>query len=387
MSDLDEIEGKGIVGSSKLLDTLSLVLRWKKFIVTVTAATTVVAIVVSFIVPKWYKAAASVMPPRDQGAFAPFGAASSLLRGLGSGGKLGGLGDNLGVYNFLAILRSRSASEAIITKFDLMNVYDITDSSMEKTIKALEENTSFELQPDDYLTIEVLDKDPQRAADAANYYVEVLNRISIRLATQVAHNNREFIGKTLDVVRLDLRNAEDSLRAFQEASGMMITPEQSATFEAIGSLYALKSKKELELAILKQTVGGESPVAQQIEVEVSELRKRTSAIPETGLKSLRLYRDVVIQQKILEFLVPLYEQAKIDEQKEVPVILVLDRAAPPEKKDRPHRMIIIGVSFLASLMFSIILVALRERMRQLPPEDLGKLNQLRRDLRSLFSLR
>ncbi len=56
----------------------------------------------------------------------------------------------------------------------------------------------------------------------------------------------------------------------------------------------------------------------------------------------------MIQQKILEFLLPLYEQAKINEQKDIPVLLVLDKAAPAIEKSKPKRSIVVLVVFFIS---------------------------------------
>ncbi len=74
---------------------------------------------------------------------------------------------------------------------------------------------------------------------------------------------------------------------------------------------------------------------------------------------------MLIQQKILEFLVPIYEQAKIDEQKDVPVLLILDKAIPAEKKSKPKRVLIIVFSSFFALTFSILLVFILHRVRKL----------------------
>ncbi|MCZ7614320.1 MAG: hypothetical protein M5T52_12495 [Ignavibacteriaceae bacterium] len=49
-------------------------------------------------------------------------------------------------------------------------------------------------------------------------------------------------------------------------------------------------------------------------------------------KFLRLYRDIEIYTAILEFIVPIYEQAKLEEQKNIPVLQVIDYGVVPEKK-------------------------------------------------------
>jgi hypothetical protein len=110
----------------------------------------------------------------------------------------------------------------------------------------------------------------------------------------------------------------------------------SETIAPIAELYGVKAKKEVELAILKRGVSSDNPMIHQLEIEIAELNRKLSTFPGVGMESLRLYRDVAIQQKILEFLVPMYEQAKVEEQKDVPVLLTLDHATAPERKVKPN---------------------------------------------------
>jgi uncharacterized protein involved in exopolysaccharide biosynthesis len=80
------------------------------------------------------------------------------------------------------------------------------------------------------------------------------------------------------------------------------------------------------------------------------------------MEAFRLYRNLLIQQKILEFLVPLYEQARIDEQKDVPVVLVLDKAVPAERKDRPKRSLIVAIASVIALLVSVFSYVVRKRL-------------------------
>jgi uncharacterized protein involved in exopolysaccharide biosynthesis len=51
----------------------------------------------------------------------------------------------------------------------------------------------------------------------------------------------------------------------------------------------------------------------------------------------------------MEFVLPMYEQAKVEEQKSVPTVLILDKAVPPELKYSPKRsVIILGILVLFS---------------------------------------
>jgi tyrosine-protein kinase Etk/Wzc len=295
--------------------------------------------------------------------FSALGNAGSLLRGL-PGLSRRTLGGGGGTYNYFAIMKSRGAMEAVVRKFDLMGEYGIGDSSMEKAVKELSGNVTFDTQEDDNITIEVLDRDAVRAAEMANYFVEVLNEISMQLGTKEARNNREFIEKRLEGINTDLRDAEDSLQGYQERTGTLIVPE-GETMSGIGpiaEIYGMKARKEVELAIARRMGTGDNPAVRQLDVEVGELEKKIAGIPGIGIESLRLYRNVAIQQKIIEFLVPLYEQAKINEQKDVPVLLVLDRAVPPERKAKPQRMLIVFLAFSLTVLVCVPLALLMQAL-------------------------
>jgi uncharacterized protein involved in exopolysaccharide biosynthesis len=73
----------------------------------------------------------------------------------------------------------------------------------------------------------------------------------------------------------------------------------------------------------------------------------------------------VTQQRILEFVLPIYEQAKIDEQKDIPVLLVLDKAVPPEKKTKPQRSLIVLLFSFLTLIFSIAMSFLMQGIKKL----------------------
>lgn len=346
----------------QLLDALVV---WKKFIVLNTLIIAILCVGITLLMPNYYKSTASILPPKQQDLFGTAVGASSLLRGItGSTKLLGNLGRSSGTYNYLAILKSRTTMDEVIKKFDLQAVYNIDSTDYDKVVKELEDNTFFEVQDDENITVDVYDKDPQRAADMANYFVELLNRTSIRLSTLEAKNNREFIERRLMRCRADLKNAEDAMKVFQEKKEIFISDNSEASsVSAYAELYTLKAKKEIEIGVLEKTVSPDNQLLRQLKAELAEINKKVSDFPEAGLEAVRLYREVVIQSKLLEFLLPIYEQAKIDEQKDVPVLLVIDQAIPATKKAKPRRTLIIltitfiffVMSVLASVIFNSIL--------------------------------
>lgn len=345
------------IARKDFMDYLSVLYLWKKFILINIAIFIVVIVAITFLIPNTYKSVASILPPKDLSAVS--GGAASLFKGV-SGIKIPGFGGQSSTYSYLAILKSRTANLEVVRKFGLVDVYKTRNRSEEIALKILSGNTLFDIQDDDNITIEVIDEDPLRASDMANYYVELLNKISYELGSQEARNNREFLEKRVTTTKEELFNAEEALKKYQVKSGMpMSVDPNSPEVKGIGELYVMKAKKDLELAILERTVGPDNPMLVQTKTELSEINKKVSKIPNAGMETLRLYREVFIQQQILQFIIPLYEQAKVDEQKTVPVILILDKAVPLEKKYRPQRSLIVflgtSVFFLFVCVFTFML--------------------------------
>ena len=128
----------------------------------------------------------------------------------------------------------------------------------------------------------------------------------------------------------------------------------------------------MQAYFIKQQYGEDSPQYGGVQAEINLLKAKVQQIkdspnlsassnilypfkemPDIAIQYLRNYRDVKIQQEILEIVLPMYEQAKVEEQKSIPTIMVIDKAVPPELKYSPKRLIIIlGIFFLA--LFIII---------------------------------
>jgi uncharacterized protein involved in exopolysaccharide biosynthesis len=158
-------------------------------------------------------------------------------------------------------------------------------------------------------------------------------------------------------------------------------PEQTkAAVTAAAELEAQIIAEEVKLGILRRQLGEDAPEVKLAKIQIEEMRKRLNQmkegsdkiknemslfvpfkdVPELGLQYLRLYRDYEIQNKLLEFILPLYEQAKIEEQRDVPVVQVLDRAVPPEKKARPFRTLIVVSVFASALTLFVVLSFINE---------------------------
>lgn len=344
---------------------INMALRWKKQIILIQIAFVCLGFILAFVVDRQYKSTAALLPPRESGMLG-LSSLSTVMKSLPSGiGKLAG-GGQQDSYDYVAILRSRTVIEQVIDRFDLKRVYAISDSSVEKTIKEFRANYEVEWADGDVFEVRVWDEDAKRASDITNFLVDILNQRSIELQTQEAKNNRQFIENRVRQNQLELKKAEDALKAYQIESGTIVSTQPAvAGFSAIAEMYGMKALKEIEIGVLEKTVGQDNQELKQRQIELMAINDKIKDIPDIGITSLRLYREVAIQQKILEFLIPLYEEAKVNEAKNVPVAYILDKGVPGERPDRPKRLLILAISTFLGLVASFLFIAVKE-VRMIP---------------------
>lgn len=372
--------------SSALMDFLSVVTKHRKFISWFVILSVVITTIVALLLPKWYKSSASVFPAEKADMFGALEGVSSLVRSISPARALTSLTGSSETDRYLAILKSGTVLSAVIEKFDLVHVYDITSYPREKTAKELLNNVDFAVEPEGNLTVAVYDKDPQRAADMANFFIDMLNKTNTELQVQNARGNRKFVEDRYQKNLADIRTAEDSLKAFQKRYGVIAMPEQTeASIKAAAEIAGQLALKEVQASVLKRTQSGDHPSVMAAEIEIQELRNKLSQmnrgtgvsdaemkvlvpfnrVPDLGMEYLRRYRDVEIQYKILQFITPLYEQAKVEERRQTPSVLVLDRASPAERKAKPKITLYALLALVISVLLSILWVFLVELVGRL----------------------
>ena len=98
------------------------------------------------------------------------------------------------------------------------------------------------------------------------------------------------------------------------------------------------------------------------ENKLKEFRSKNRRIQDSPLLQLgleRLLRDVEIQTQVYITLQQQYELARINEVKETPSVVILDKAFPSTYKSSPKRKLIIVVSFFLGLILSVAITTFR----------------------------
>lgn len=368
---------------SNFTDYLSILYKWKKLLIINLITVALIGTIISFIIPETFKSTSKIIlaPQSSMG----LGGISSLMSdnsALSLGAKLFGV-SSTNEDLILGLLESRTIIEKVVNKFDLYEYYDEADErNFDKLIKKMSSDIIFE--PNEYGMIEVsvINEDPNKSAQIANYFVQLADSMNIELGIRSAKNNRIFVERRYLKNVEDLKNAEDSMFVFQKKYGIFAVPEQlEASVKAAAEIEAMLTQREIMLQMLKETTGENSPQYKDLFSEVKILRKKVNElkfsdnlsstsnilfpfkkVPEMMISYLRLYREVEIQSKIMEFTLPMFEQAKVDEQKSMPTVLIIDKATPAQLKYAPKKAFIILAFLFLGLFFHLPLVFRGEKI-------------------------
>jgi tyrosine-protein kinase Etk/Wzc len=383
--------GEAIQGDKEdisLFELVSLLLKRKRLIIAITASTFMVSAIVSLLLPKVYRASASVIPPTQE-------------MPVGIGGLIPGaertsrfidafVGTASPADLWVGILSSNSVKDTIIRRFDLMAAYK-TDT-IEDARERLESRTDIKKSREGIVSIRVEDRDPKLAADVANAYIEELDMINKNMVTTSGGRMRQFIENRLDEARTTLTKAEDVLRQFQEKNNAVSLDAQfQAVIETIGSLKGELLAKEIRLETMLSYSTPGHPEVEVLRSEIEHISQKlsdlehgtlgtgdaqeadsepprdifipTERIPSVTLEYGRLLRDAKMQETLYELLSEQYEIARIQEARDTPTVQILDRASPPTKKVKPRRKLIVAGAALIGFFFSALLALFLEYVR------------------------
>lgn len=363
-----------------LYDYWNVLVKYKKMILLAGAGAFVISIVISLLLPKTYVSNASILPPQQESPLnaALNGAIPGSLSGL-AGSLIGSGATTTDLW--IGVLNSRTVKDDIIIKFKLQDVYG--KNTLEETRKALANRVSIDKSDEDIVSVSVEDKDPQRAADIANAFIEDLDRINKSTVMTSGQRMRIFVEKRLVEAREALSRVEEDLKRFQESNKAILPAEQTkAIIEAVGALKGQQMAKEVELETLLSYAAPSHPLVGLLKTEIEGLQVKlkeleagkaagrdifiaTDRIPKLSFQYLKLVRDAKIQETLFEFLTQQYEMARIQEAKDSPTIQVLDVATPPDKKAKPKRSVIVIFSTFAAVFSSIFFAFIREYLEKM----------------------
>jgi uncharacterized protein involved in exopolysaccharide biosynthesis len=391
-------------GTADFLELLLVLAREKKTIVLITLVATILATIIVFIIPKMYIATATILPPQQNQSMA------TALLGQVAGAATVDLRD-LGLKNpsdvFVAMLKSRTIEDSLINRFDLRKVYNV--KRYQDARKTLEKRSEIDPEKEGLISISVSDRDPKRAADIANAWVDELRSLNQSLALTEAAQRRVFFEQKLTKERDDLATSELALKQIEQKTGLIQPDAQTrALIGAVADVRAQIASKEVQLQSLRTYATPNNPDVKRVQTELSELQAQyarltrmsgagpdsaegnvevpTGKVTQATLEYLHVARDLKYHEALYDFLARQLEAARIDEAKNAVVVQVVDRAVEPERKSSPKRLLIVAITAALSFLLACLVVLVREaiRRKKQDPVEAQRLAALNQYLRSSF---
>ncbi len=353
-----------------------------------------------FVMPKIYESTASILPPRESSGGGA-GLAAALVASSGAGPVLGNILPGLGTSRdaFVAILKSRTMAQDLVDRFKLRDHY--RSRITEAAIRRLQVATIISVSREGVISVKVADRDPKLAADIANGYVTTLDRMFAKLGTTEAGKQRAFVADRLEKTEKALRQAEEALRDFQERNKAIVLQEQAKrSIEAAAQVKGQIAVAEVQLEVMRGFATEANPQVVQQKRQIEEMKRqlgqmqysqgldlppesanpgqsrREYYVPFTKMPGLerdlvRLTRDLKVQETVFTLLTQQFEQAKIAEARDTPIVQPLDRAVPAEVKSRPSTRKNAAIAGFISLLVGISLAFLLEYVGRVRKKQLA----------------
>lgn len=347
-----------------ILDLLVVVAENARLIVIGALAAGLIALGVAFIIAPTFTATTRILPPQQQQG----GAAALLASQLGALAGLAGVGGlKSPAETYVALAKSRTVADAVITRFNLLAVYEA--KYVEDARRQLAAATKITSGRDGLITIEVEDEQPKRAADLANAYVDELHKLTGSLAITEAQQRRAFFEKQLQQAQADLKTAEVALGQTGAGENVIKSTPQ-AVIESIARLKAQVTAQEIRISTMRGYLTESSPELQLARRELDSLRAQLAHVQRdqpgksaSGSDYLNRFRDFKYQETLFELMAKQFELARLDEAREGAVIQVVDVALVPERKSKPKRALIAVLATLIAGGGIIVFLCVRHSLR------------------------
>jgi uncharacterized protein involved in exopolysaccharide biosynthesis len=287
------------------------------------------------------------------------------------------------------ILKSRTAALYVVRRLNLKDYYN-----KETEIAAasyLNDQLNINLTKEGIIKLDVEvssslipwlldDKDSLKrfAAILSNTYIEALDSINKAKLSSKAKRARHYIETQLISTKAVLDSVEFRLMRFQDENKTIALPEQiSAAIDAAAKLKTEIIQTEIELGFLETNLREDNQALVALRNKLIELREQYnkmqlgskdyllafSDVPELGKELSDLLRDVKIQNEVYLLLQQQYYKEKIQDNRDIPTVEILDEAIPPLRKSAPKVIFstVVGSIFIF-LIFSLFVLVQEKKI-------------------------
>lgn len=368
----------------KYEELISILKKHFKAILKVTVLGTIILLLILyFVYPITYQSEVKLLPPEEQNvsSFANLIGGSEIQSFMGLGSFLGNS------QLFAEILKSRTAAEFVVRKCNLIDYYNA--DNLYEAAYLLQKDLNVEVTKEGIILLNVpvstdlfsrfsRQNNDMRFLSAAvsNSFVAALDSINKNKLNQRAKRTRIFIEDQIENAKKSLTSAEENLKNFQVENKTLSVPEQlQASLDNAAKIKSQIIISEIELQTLQYNLKEESEYLKSLKKKIDVLKDQYNQIeagrkldkdylpsfneiPELSLELARLTREVKVQNEVYLLLQRQYYTEKIQENKNITTVEVLDEAVPPLKAYSPRLLFHTALgSIFIMLSYILILIA------------------------------
>ncbi|HWR83516.1 MAG TPA: GNVR domain-containing protein [Candidatus Deferrimicrobium sp.] len=306
--------------------------RGKKFIVAFVAGIMLLTSLVVLLIPNKYRSTAAILPSGTTDKMAD-------LKELAGLGALTVNNENSSEL-FPVILKSHLIRTAVLDKEYVFH-HDATPMQLtlaeyfdqdnpDKLRRALAQVTAVKLdKKSGVIDVAVQTKYPELSQAILSQYLVELESFNLHKRRSQAKDNAQYLARQMEETKMQLQQVEDSLEQFQ-----LVNRDWASTTD-----------------------------------------------PEILKMLTRLQRDVEMKTKTYLFLSQEHEIAKLDAQKDVPIVRILDQPTLPTQKSSPQRLLTVAVCGVMSFLCALFIVVVHEALKKRSAgPDRQSYQALRRDI-------
>lgn len=273
---------------------------------------------------------------------------------------------------YAGILNSRTIKEKVINRCQLMTVFK--KKSPEDMLRTLSKISKVDVSREQIVSLEVTTHDPDLSASIANAWIDELDIFNQQSLISQAKKKRIFLEARLKEIDNELKEAEDSVRFFQlRYKTVSIDQEIKKGIEAYSQLRITLLTQEVKLKCLPEAEST-LPLYREIHNEITAIKTQIKAmeeewgsgyglgfgvplksIPKVQFEYARKVRTRNSLSELYTYLLEEYEDAKVEEVRTTPTIIIVDRATPPEKRIWPKRISIILFGIITAASISLLI--------------------------------
>jgi len=282
------------------MDIIRFIFKHKWPIITITVIAAIASIIISLVITPKFKSSV-IFYPKTQVAASHALTTSELID---PDDHIMNFGDEEATEQLIQTLYSEDIRFKIIDKFDLMHHYQIDAAGeypMTKLHEEYSDNIRFKRTEYMAVEIEVMDTDPQIAADIANTIAALLDSTLNKMQNDVAVEILKVVKKEYNLLQSDIQEIEGKIKKVHHASPEYIS--------------------------LSQQLVNENKRLSQLNAKLAE--------------------------------------ARVNANQQLPRKFMVTRAYPAEKKSYPVRWVICAVTTISAFLLAVLLILFIERYKDL----------------------